>query len=81
MVRLGHSLANGGRRLSLTQVMKRNRKSLRDFIAEHRAELDEAIARRLNKPHNPIPTDNERRLWVLNDEPLYRWAQSEGVAI
>jgi hypothetical protein len=24
--------------------------------------------------------DEERRLWVLNDEPLYRWWKSEGGA-
>lgn len=57
----------------------RKRKSTRDFIAEHRAELDQAIAQRLGKPHNPYPTDNERRLWLLNDEALYNWARSEGV--
>lgn len=25
--------------------------------------------------------DSERRLWVLNDESLYRWAKSEGCNI
>jgi len=25
--------------------------------------------------------DSERRLWILNDEGLYRWARSEGVKI
>ncbi len=53
--------------------------SMKDFIKEHRAELDEAIARALKLPANPIPTDNERRLWVLNDEGLYNWARREGV--
>jgi hypothetical protein len=27
----------------------------------------------------PKLSDHERRLWVLNDEGLYRWARSEGV--
>ena len=55
--------------------------SVKNFIRKHREELDKAIAHRLNKPRNPIPTDNERRLWVLNDEGLYNWARSEGVPI
>lgn len=29
----------------------------------------------------PALTDSDRRQWVLNDETLYRWAQSEGVPI
>ena len=72
--------------------MKRTRKSLRSFIAEHRADIDaqiNAVTFRWNgnggpgKIPNPPPThnDQERREWVLNDEPLYRWAQAEGVAI
>ena len=45
------------------------------------AELDACIARALGLDKNPIPNDNERRLWILNDEGLYRWARSEGVRI
>ena len=26
-------------------------------------------------------SDEERRLWILNDEGLYNWARSEGVRI
>lgn len=52
--------------------------TLRAFIREHRAELDAAILRvcpgiRLD--------DDERRLWILNDEGLYNWARSEGVRV
>ena len=52
--------------------------TMRDFIKENREELDECIKRvcpncRLN--------NEERRLWILNDEGLYRWARSEGVRI
>ena len=54
---------------------------LSDFIKENREELDACIARALNQDKNPIPNDNERRLWILNDEGLYRWARSEGVKI
>lgn len=32
--------------------------------------------------HEPEPlNDKERRLWILNDEGLYRWARAEGVRI
>ena len=53
-------------------------KSLTQWIKEHRAEIDgyidEAIGPRSRN-------DAERRLWILNDEGLYNWARSEGVAI
>lgn len=55
--------------------------TLREFIRQNRAQLDECIARALNRPTNPYPNDEERRLWVLNDEGLYRWAKSEGCRI
>jgi trehalose-6-phosphate synthase len=57
------------------------RKSIRTFIKEHREELDAAIARALKMDKNPRANDEERRLWVLNDEGLYNWARSEGVEI
>ena len=53
--------------------------TLKQFIKEHRAELDACIARALGQDRNPLPNDNGRRLWILNDEGLYRWARSEGV--
>jgi len=52
--------------------------TMRDFIKENRAELDAAIKRMC--PNCGL-NDEERRLWVLNDEGLYRWARSEGVRI
>lgn len=51
-----------------------SKKSLREFIREHREELDSLI----KSSHK---NDEERRLWILNDEGLYRWARSEGVDI
>ena len=48
--------------------------NLTEFIRENRKEIDE-----LTK--SPYKNDNERRLWVLNDEGLYLWAKSEGVRI
>jgi hypothetical protein len=57
------------------------RKTLAEFIKEHRAELDACIAHALGQDKNPRANDAERRLWILNDEGLYRWARSEGVRI
>lgn len=57
------------------------RKSIREFIKDNRSEIDAAIARALRMDHNPRPNDEERRLWILNDEGLYNWARSEGVRI
>lgn len=53
-------------------------KSLKAFIRENRAEIDAAIRRVCS---NCRINDEERRLWVLNDEGLYRWARREGVRI
>ena len=53
-------------------------KSLRQFIKENKDEIDAAIRRACS---NCLLNDAERRLWVLNDEGLYRWARSEGVNI
>lgn len=55
--------------------------TLPEFIKQHRAELDAAIARALHLSHNPRANDAERRAWILNDERLYNWARSEGVRI
>lgn len=55
------------------------RKSIREFIREHREELTQAILRAC--PNAQHINDEERRLWILNDEGLYNWARSEGVAI
>ena len=55
--------------------------SLRQWIREHRAELDQCIARALGEEKNPHANDDERRQWVLNDEGLYLWARGDGVRI
>jgi hypothetical protein len=69
--------------------------TLRAFIAANRSEIDAAITGRVPRTascycglsgtdHQHQPSrlnDEERRLWVLNDEGLYRWARSEGVRI
>jgi len=55
--------------------------TLRQFIKKHRAELDTCIARAIDEPKNPRANDEERRMWILNDNELYHWARSEGVKI
>lgn len=54
------------------------RKNMREFIRENRAELVAAIRRVC--PNCRID-EAEIRMWILNDEGLYRWARSEGVRI
>lgn len=49
--------------------------TLRQFIRENRDDLDSYIA----AGHSI--NDEERRLWILNDEGLYRWARQKGVRI
>jgi hypothetical protein len=51
-----------------------------EFIRRNRVELDAAIRGVLKRPEYKLD-DDERRLWVLNDEGLYNWARSEGVKI
>ena len=51
--------------------------SLREFIRTHRAEIDTVIVAAGGLATN----DEERRLWILNDEGLYRWARAAGVRI
>lgn len=55
------------------------RKSLRDFIRENRAEIDRIIRFVSNSTRSL--NDDERRMWILNDEGLYKWARSKGVQI
>ena len=48
--------------------------SLRDFIRANREDIDRAIERVC--PNQGRLNDEDRRLWVLNDEGLYRWFRS-----
>jgi len=54
--------------------MDEKRKSMREFIREHRQEID-ALTK------SPYKNDDERRNWILNDMGLYLWARSEGVNV
>ena len=64
--------------------------TMKQFIQANRAELDEAINSVLyrwdgnggeGQVPNPPPKrgDEERKMWIVNDEYLYNWARSEGV--
>lgn len=53
---------------------------LQEFIKKYRTEIDSRIKFVL-ETEPKYKNDNERRLWILNDEGLYRWARSEGVKI
>lgn len=55
------------------------RKSMRQFIRENRAELDAAIRRAC--PNLSSLNDRDRAQWIANDEGLYQWARSEGVRV
>ena len=64
------------------------RKSIRDFIKEHRTELDSCINSAMFRYDGrggrgtipdppPSRNDDERRQWVMNDEGLYSWFMNE----
>lgn len=59
-------------------IRQNGRTPIRQFIRENRAEIDAAIRRVV--PNARID-DDERRLWILNDEGLYRWARSMGANV
>ena len=52
--------------------------TLRNFIKENKEELDRCIKTVCS---NCKLNNEERRLWILNDESLYLWARREGVRI
>lgn len=53
--------------------------TMRQFIKEHRKELDYIIQQILGKDYRL--NDKDRQDWILSDEGLYLWARSEGVKI
>lgn len=50
------------------------------FIQANKEQLDNAIKSKVKNSGFKI-NNEERRLWILNDEGLYNWARSEGVKI
>jgi hypothetical protein len=59
--------------------------TMTQFIRANRKGIDEIINNRLHGRDVPDPppryNDEERRLWILNDEDLYNAARREGVKI
>ena len=66
--------------------------TLRQFIRDNRAEIDDAINGALFRHDgnggrgtipNPPPrrNDGEREQWIANDEGLYSWARREGCRV
>jgi len=54
--------------------------TLKQFIKDNKVEIDNAI--KMAVPNIGVKlTDDERRLWILNDYGLYMWAKREGVRI
>ena len=49
--------------------------TLREVIKNNREFIDECIQR---VAPDAAQNDGERRMWILNDEGLYRWALREG---
>jgi hypothetical protein len=53
--------------------------TMRTFIRDNRAALDAHILKAC--PNIGRLNDNERRMWIENDEALYLWARGEGVPV
>ena len=52
--------------------------NIREFIRQNRKTLDAYIQE--TSPSSP-KNDDERELWIRNDEYLYRWAKQSGVKL
>ena len=63
---------------SIKRQKNKNEKSMDNFIQENKSEIDSYI---LSKSPNNRLDDDERELWIMNDEGLYLWAKREGVDI
>lgn len=54
--------------------------TMKEFINNNKDELDRVIIQAVGNPYRRM-NNEERRLWILNDEGLYNWAKSEGVRV
>ena len=63
-----------------TEENRQMEEDMQRFIADNRGELDACIRRATSNPNADID-DDERELWINNDEGLYLWAKAEGVDI
>ena len=52
--------------------------TLAQFIKENREQIDAVIKDAC--PNCKIKSDEERRLWMINDEGLHLWAERSGVS-
>ena len=52
--------------------------TFKQFIKNNREAIDPGIRRVCN---NGSLNDEDRRMWILNDESLYNWARRSGVRI
>ncbi len=55
--------------------------SIREFIKQHRKEIDDVIISYIGKDGYRHRNDNERKLWILNVEYLYNYARAQGVKL
>ena len=54
--------------------------TLQEFIDDNRAELDLMIRTAIDQPNFDLD-DDERRLWIMNDESLYNLTVKKGVVL
>lgn len=55
--------------------------TMQQFIRTNRVAIDKTIDEQLGNDVITKRNDEERRLWILNHEPLYNLARSERVRI
>lgn len=74
--------------MTLQQFIREHRIELDDFINRNLNYIPKTASCYCDQngtnhmhSHKNALNDKERRLWILNDEGLYRWARSEGVRI
>jgi hypothetical protein len=53
---------------------------LQEFIDDNRDELDLMIRAAIDQPNRNLD-DEERRLWIMNDESLYNLTVKKGVVL
>ncbi len=51
---------------------------LREFIRQHRDEIDKKIIAAIGRPTYPV-SELERIMWVRDDEKFNKWAKREGM--
>jgi hypothetical protein len=54
--------------------------TIHEFIRENRDTIDLSIRCVVTNSNFDID-DDEREMWIINDESLYNWARSEGVDV